>query len=130
MAELKGINRDSTNTARLDTSWNVSRILSESNEKQSFGYSYQEVNKTLKHLAPEKLEKSFMQSSLKDLVGLKLGVNRGKFSLDIGQQGRAKFNLPEDIGLDFRYKKSKNPSGESSYNWNLKLSKPINIGGM
>ena len=76
MAEPKNISRDSTNTARLDTSWNVSRILSESTEKQSFGYSYQEVNKTLKHLAPEKLEKSFMQSSLKDLVGLKLGVFR------------------------------------------------------
>jgi hypothetical protein len=57
---------------------------------------------------------------------MKVGVNKGEFSIDVGTHGRAKFNLPKDIGLDFRYKKSKSPFG-TGYDWNVKVSKPITL---
>ena len=127
MAEPNKTYTDTTTTAQLDTSWNVGRILSGASGKPDLSpYSYQTVKESLRKLSPEPEEPRFMQSSLKDLVGMKVGVAGGKFSLDVGTHGRAKFNLPKDIGLDFRYKKSKSPFG-TGYDWNVKVSKPITL---
>ena len=123
MAEPYKASIDST-TARLDTSWNVSRILSDTSKQTN--YSYKDINKSLqKFTSPEK--PSFMESSLKDLLGLRVGVEGGKFSVGIGEQGGAKFNLPEDIGLGFSYSKEERPWGGSGYDWNLQLSKPVKM---
>tara|TARA_R100000781_G_scaffold95683_1_gene59797 strand:- start:152 stop:544 length:393 start_codon:yes stop_codon:yes gene_type:complete len=118
---------DTTATAQLDTSWNIGRILSSASGKPDVSpYSYQTVKESLRKLSPEPEEPRFMQSSLKDLVGMKVGVSGGEFSLDVGTHGRAKFNLPKDIGLDFRYKKAKSSFG-TGYDWNVKVSKPITL---
>ena len=123
MAEPYKASIDST-TARLDTSWNVSRILSDTSKQTN--YSYKDINKSLqKFTSPEK--PSFMESSLKDLLGLRVGVEGGKFSVGVGERGSAKFNLPEDIGLGFSYSKEKRPWGGSGYDWNLQLSKPVKM---
>lgn len=123
MAEPYKASIDST-TARLDTSWNVSRILSDTSKQTN--YSYKDINKSLqKFTSPEK--PSFMESSLKDLLGLRVGVEGGKFSVGVGERGSAKFNLPEDIGLGFSYSKEERPWGGSGYDWNLQLSKPVKM---
>ena len=124
MAEPSKTSIDST-TARLDTSWNVSRILADVEKKPV--YSYQDINKSLQKFAPPKKEKKFMESSLRDLVGFKVGYEGGKFSVGVGEQGSAKFNLPEDIGLGFSYRKEERPWGGSGYDWNLELSKPVKM---
>ena len=124
MAEPYKASIDST-TARLDTSWNVSRVLSDASKQPVL--SHREINESLRSLTPPKEKQRFMESSLRDLVGLKVVVEGGKFSLGVGEQGGAKFNLPEDIGLGFSYSKEKRPWGGSGYDWNLQLSKPVKM---
>ena len=124
MAEPYKASTDST-TARLDTSWNVSRVLSDASKQQV--YSHREINQSLKNLAPTKEKPKFMESSLQDLLGLRVGIQGGKFSVGLGEQGWAEFNLPEDIGLGFSYSKEERPWGGSGYDWNLQLSKPVKM---
>jgi len=124
VAEPYKASTDST-SARLDTSWNVSRVLSDASKQPVL--SHREINESLKSLAPPQEKPRFMESSLQDLVGLKVGVKGGKFSVGLGEQGGAEFNLPKDIGLGFNYSKEKRPWGGSGYDWNLQLSKPVKM---